>query len=117
MKHAFTVDVEDWYHGIPVSAEIKANAERRLGKGLEPILELLDTHGYKGTCFLLGPIAEEHPQWVKKIADGGHEIGCHGCSHDLLYTMTRERFRAETERNKKGLEDLTGRGVSAYRAA
>jgi polysaccharide deacetylase family protein (PEP-CTERM system associated) len=117
MQHAFTVDVEDWYHGIPVSDQVKSTAERRLGKGLAPILEALSNHGSRGTFFLLGPIAEEHPAWVKRIAAAGHEIGCHGWSHDLIYTMTRERFREETLRNKRVLEDLTGREVSAYRAA
>ena len=117
MKHAFTVDVEDWYHGIPVSDDVKATAERRLGNGLEPILETLAAHNAKGTFFLLGPIAEEHPQWVKRIGAEGHEIGCHGWSHDLVYTMSKERFREETSRNKRVLEDLIGREVSAYRAA
>ena len=117
MKHAFTVDVEDWYHGIPISNELKKTAERRLGKGLEPILETLASHRAKGTFFLLGPTAEEHPAWVKRIAAEGHEIGCHGWSHDLIYTMTRERFCEEATRNKRVLEDLIGREVSAYRAA
>lgn len=117
MKHAFTVDVEDWYHGIPVTESVKTRAERRLGKGLDPLLDMLASHQTKGTFFLLGPIAEEHPTWVKRIAAEGHEIGCHGWSHDLIYTMTRERFREETSRNKQVLEQMTGREVSAYRAA
>ena len=41
MKHAFTVDLEDWYHGIPISAERKAAAERRLHIGTDLLLELL----------------------------------------------------------------------------
>lgn len=117
MRHAFTVDVEDWYHGIPVTDDVKKKAERRLERGLEPILDLLRQHSSRGTFFILGPIALEHPDLVRRIATEGHEIGCHGWSHDLLYTMTRERFRDETKRNKDVLEDLTNRPVTAYRAA
>ena len=44
----------------------------------------------------------------------GHEIGCHGWSHDLIYTMTPDRFREETIRCRETLESLIGRPVNAY---
>lgn len=117
MRHAFTVDVEDWYHGIPIGAATRETAERRLHRGLDRLLEALAGAGARGTFFLLGPLAREHPQAVKAIADAGHEIGCHGWSHDLLYRMTRERFREETLRARDLLQEMVGRAVTAYRAA
>ena len=117
MRHAFTVDVEDWYQGIPIGAESRASAERRLDRGMNVILDLLAKHGYRGTFFLLGPVAEEHPQLVGRIASAGHEVGCHGWSHDLLYQMTPERFREETRRAMDVISALTGKPVTAYRAA
>ncbi len=117
MQHAFTVDVEDWYQGIPVGPELRASAESRLDRGLDALLDLLRIHGVRGTFFVLGPVAERWPDAVRRIADEGHEIGCHGWSHDLLYTMTRERFAEETARARATLQSITGRPVTAYRAA
>ena len=116
-RHAFTVDVEDWYHGIPIPEAQRAGAERRLHKGLERLLGLLDAAGVKATFFLLGPIAQEHPDLVRAIAAGGHELGCHGWSHDLLYTMTPARMREETRRAADSIASLVGKPVTAYRAA
>jgi polysaccharide deacetylase family protein (PEP-CTERM system associated) len=116
-RHAFTVDVEDWYQGIPVADSVKASAERRLGHGLDRLLGLLAEHDVRGTFFLLGPVAAEHPGRVRQIAEAGHELGCHGWSHDLLYTMTPERMREETKRAAGAIAEVTGRQVRAYRAA
>jgi polysaccharide deacetylase family protein (PEP-CTERM system associated) len=115
--HAFTVDLEDWYHGIPIAAASKATAERRLHVGTEQLLELLDRHRARATFFCLAPTAREHPQLVRRLAEAGHDIGSHGESHDLVYEMTRERFRDETRRSIRALEDCCGRRVRSYRAA
>ena len=117
MDHAFTVDVEDWYQGIPISEPSRRSAARRLEVGLGLLLDLLAERGTHGTFFLLGPVVQEHPGLVRRIAAEGHELGCHGWSHDLVYEMTPERFRAETERARGVIADLTGVAVTAYRAA
>lgn len=116
-RHAFTVDVEDWFHGIPIDGETRASAERRLDRGLGRLLELLADAGTHGTFFVLGPVAREHPHLVREIAAAGHEVGCHGWSHDLLYTMTPERMGEETARAVDAIQELSGRPVTAYRAA
>lgn len=117
MRHAFTVDVEDWYDGIPIPAETKRDAERRLHVGLDRLLGLLAEQSVRGTFFVLGPLARAHPALVRALADAGHEVGCHGWSHDLLYEMTRARFRDETVRARDAIAEITGRPVTAYRAA
>ena len=117
MLHAFTVDVEDWFQGIPIAEAVRAAAEPRLGIGLNRLLDLMAAHGHRGTFFLLGPVAEAHPQLVRRMIAEGHELGCHGWSHDLVYTMTPARFREETRRAMDAITDLTGKPVTAYRAA
>ncbi len=117
MTHAFTVDVEDWYHGIPIAESRRTGAERRLERGLLPLLELLGQRNVRGTFYLLGPVAREHPDLCREIVLRGHEIGCHGWSHDLLYTMTPERFRDETSRALDAIGEATGVRAVAYRAA
>jgi polysaccharide deacetylase family protein (PEP-CTERM system associated) len=117
LRHAFTVDLEDWYHGIPIATESKRTAERRLHVGTDKLLSLLAAHDVQGTFFVLGPIAREHPALLRRIAEAGHDIGSHGQSHDLLYEMTPARFREETRASVRDLEDCIGRPVRSYRAA
>lgn len=117
MRHAFTVDVEDWFQGIPVCSETRASARRRLDRGLNTLLDLLAEYGVRSTFFVMGPVALEHPGLVRQIVAGGHELGCHGWSHDLLYRMTPDRFRDETRRAVDAITGLSGRPVAAYRAA
>ncbi len=117
MRHAFTVDVEDWYQGIPIATKIESSAERRLDRGLNVLIDLLAEYGIRATFFLLGPVVVENPRAVRRIAEAGHELGCHGWSHDFVYAMTPDRFRDETRRSAGVIADLTGRPVTAYRAA
>jgi len=117
VKHAFTVDLEDWYQGIPISPERKSSAERRLSVGTDKVLALLDRHHAKATFFALSVIAREHPETLRRISDAGHDIGSHGLSHDLIYEMSPDRFRDETHRSVRDLEDCIGKPVRSYRAA
>jgi polysaccharide deacetylase family protein (PEP-CTERM system associated) len=117
LRHAFTVDVEDWWQGIPISEHRRASAEHRLERGVDRLVEILHRHHTRGTFFLLGPVARQYPQVVRRLSEAGHEIGCHGWSHDLLYQMTPERFRDETRRATDIISAITGMSVTAYRAA
>jgi polysaccharide deacetylase family protein (PEP-CTERM system associated) len=117
VRHAFTVDVEDWYQAIPISTETRASADRRMEYSLGRLLEILDEAKVRGTFFWLGPAAEAYPELLRRTAAAGHEIGCHGWSHDLLYMMGPDRFREETRRATEVIEDIVGRPVPTYRAA
>jgi polysaccharide deacetylase family protein (PEP-CTERM system associated) len=117
VRHAFSVDVEDWYQGIPISTASKAAAERRLERGLDPLLDMLAAAGVRGTFFILGPLVALHGPSIRRIANAGHEIGCHGWSHDLLYHMTPDQFESETRQARDRIADIVGTPVTAYRAA
>ncbi len=114
-QHAFTVDVEDWYHGT-TDEDMKVCAERRLHYGLGTLLELLAEFEVKGTFFWLGQAALDNPHLVKQVAEAGHEIGCHGLLHEFIYNMSPQKFRSDTQRAQNILADLTGKSVVAYRA-
>lgn len=115
--HAFTVDLEDWYHGIPIAAETRATAERRLHVGTDALLDVLARKGARATFFVLTPTAREHPALMRRIVEAGHELGSHGTSHDLLYEIPPPRFREETRESIRTIEDITSRRVDSYRAA
>ena len=117
IRHAFTVDVEDWYHGIPIPGEDKALAERRLERGVHLLLDLLAERDTRATFFVLGPAAAEHPVLIRRIANAGHEIGCHGWAHELIYRMTPGEFREDTHRAMSEISNITGSPVTTFRAA
>jgi polysaccharide deacetylase family protein (PEP-CTERM system associated) len=117
MRHAFTVDLEDWYNGIPIAHEAKSVAERRLHVGTDRLLEMLASASARATFFCLGSIAHEHRALLRRISDAGHDVGSHGVSHDLIYEMGPDRFREETRASVRDLEDCIGRPVRSYRAA
>jgi polysaccharide deacetylase family protein (PEP-CTERM system associated) len=119
--NAFTVDVEDYFHVAALSSAITRESwpthESRVERNTERLLALLAERGVRGTFFVLGWVAERTPGLVRRIAASGHEIACHGFSHQLIYQQAREEFREETVRAKRLLEDLIGETVLGYRAA
>ena len=121
VPNALTVDVEDYFHVSALAPSIErsswASRESRVVGNTKRLLELFDQFGVKGTFFVLGWVAERHPQLVTEIAGRGHEIACHGLSHRLVYEQSPEEFREETLRSKKLLEDISGAAVLGYRAA
>jgi polysaccharide deacetylase family protein (PEP-CTERM system associated) len=88
---------------------VEANTER--------LLALLAGHQVRGTFFVLGWVAERSPALVRRIAQAGHEIACHGFSHQLVYLQSPEEFREEATRAKACLEDIIRQAVLGYRAA
>jgi polysaccharide deacetylase family protein (PEP-CTERM system associated) len=118
--HAFSVDVEDWYQVSDFEELVEFAAwrwyESRVIGNTERILGLLAEARVKATFFILAWNAERHPALPRMIAAAGHEIASHGYAHRLAYEVGADAFRADVERSKKLLEDLTGQEVVGYRA-
>jgi polysaccharide deacetylase family protein (PEP-CTERM system associated) len=121
VSNAFTIDVEDYYHVSALASAIPRSTwndrDSRVAASTDRILAMLDEKRIKGTFFVLGWVADKVPQLVKRIASQGHEVACHGYSHELIYRQTPAVFAEETKRSKTLLEDLTGMPVIGYRAA
>jgi polysaccharide deacetylase family protein (PEP-CTERM system associated) len=121
LLNAFSVDVEDYFQVAALAPAISVDSwpthEYRVEANTEIILSLCAEKNIRGTFFILGWVAEKSPQLVKRIAAAGHEIACHGFSHQLIYRQTQEVFREETLRSKRFLEDTIGNAVTGYRAA
>jgi polysaccharide deacetylase family protein (PEP-CTERM system associated) len=77
---------------------------------------MLARRDVRSTFFILGWVADHHPQLVRDIADAGHEIACHSYHHQLIHTQSRAEFRADLRRAKFLLEDITGHEIIGYRA-
>lgn len=120
LKNALTVDVEDYYHVSGFEDHIDrgdwGRYESRVVASTHRVLAILDEHKIRGTFFVLGWVADRHPELVRDIHSSGHEIGSHGYWHQLVYRLTPEEFRADVARGRDVLEQLIGQPVVAYRA-
>jgi len=118
---AFTVDVEDYFHVSAFAKDIDPEQWDALPSRVESnthrVLNLLDEHGHTATFFVLGWVAERYPALVREIAQRGHEVACHGYSHQLIFKQERQEFSDETLRAKSLLEDTVQTEVAGYRAA
>lgn len=119
-RAAMSIDVEDWFQvenlkGV-VARDTWDERELRVERNTDRMLELMDTHGVRCTCFILGWVAEKCPALIKRIADAGHEIASHGYGHDLIYNLSHDAFREDMTRGIGIVEDLTGAKIRGYRA-
>jgi polysaccharide deacetylase family protein (PEP-CTERM system associated) len=121
LVNAFTIDVEDYFHVAALSSAISRESwptrEYRVERNTERLLDILAEKNVHGTFFVLGWVAERSHGLLRQIAAAGHEIACHGYSHELIYCQTPDEFREETTRAKRCLEDVVGQAVLGYRAA
>ncbi|MES9927377.1 MAG: XrtA system polysaccharide deacetylase [Candidatus Thiodiazotropha sp. 6PDIVS] len=119
--NAITVDVEDYYQVSAFNKQVEKakweTFESRVYNNTHRILKIFDEKEIKGTFFILGWVAERNQKLVKEIHNLGHEVACHGYSHDLVYKQTPEQFLEETSKSKQILEDIVGASVNGYRAA
>jgi polysaccharide deacetylase family protein (PEP-CTERM system associated) len=84
--------------------------------GVNFLLEILAERQIRATFFILGWIATYHPRLVRRIADAGHEIGCHSNLHRLVYRLSPDEFRRDTLAAVKAIEDAAGVTPRMYRA-
>jgi polysaccharide deacetylase family protein (PEP-CTERM system associated) len=127
-----TVDVEDWFQVENFKSCIPfttwSSCELRVERNTHGLLDLLDSvevappgptpdpANPKATFFVLSWIAERLPGLVREISSRGHEIGSHGCTHELCSLQSPECLWDELTRSKKTLEDISGSPVSGFRA-
>ncbi|MGH8249514.1 MAG: XrtA system polysaccharide deacetylase [Steroidobacteraceae bacterium] len=121
VHNVLSFDVEDYYQVAALSTAVSRNQWGaqipRVEGNTARLLGILQDRRIKATFFVLGWIAERHPGVVRDIATAGHEVACHGYSHELIYRQTPEAFREETARAKKTLEHQAQVRVRGYRAA
>lgn len=120
MLNAFSIDVEDYFHVEAFANQIKpaswSGFQLRVEKNVDAILELLASHNTKATFYVLGWVAEKSPLLVKKIAEAGHEIGCHGYAHQRILRQTPEQFREDIRKSLRLLTAQAQKSVLCYRA-
>ena len=120
MIHSISFDIEEHFQVAAFDCPARRRhwdvLQSRVESSTETILSLLESVNVKATMFILGWVAKRHGEMVKRIANAGHEIACHGYSHELISVQTQAKFREDIRNAKRILEDLTGQSVLGYRA-
>lgn len=116
----FSVDLEDYFHVSAFEGFIPRNTwgrfEWRAAASTARLLDLLDETGARATFFVLGWLADHHPQLVRDVAARGHEIAAHSYWHRKVTSLTRAEFTDDARRTRDLLEQLVGVAVEGYRA-
>jgi len=114
----FSVDLEDYFHPTEVGSGTRdwARFAPRIEIGTDLLLELLGKQNTRATFFVLGWVADKHPNLVRRIAKAGHEIGCHSYHHRLVFQLTPAEFRDDTLHAMAAIEDACGISPKLYRA-
>ncbi len=93
-----------------------AAQEERFVRMSHRFLDFVEERGISATVFIVGEIARTHPELVRRVAEGGHEIGLHGLRHVTLGDVGRERLLRELREGRELLETAAQVAVHGFRA-
>ena len=119
--NAMSVDVEDYFQVEALSRAVSRDdwnaIPRRVVANTDRLIDLFAELGAHATFFTLAWVAERHPDLVRRIVAGGHELASHGLDHTRVDRQTPDMFRADLKRSRAILEDIGGVAIAGYRAA
>ena len=113
----FDVDAESLWLARGIQEPVTLSQGRfGVAEALPRILDLLRGAEIRGTFFIPAWVASHHPDAVRAIAAGGHEIGCHGDEHERVTNIGRAREHEILTKSLQVLTELAGRRPIGYRA-
>ena len=120
MNNILSVDVEEWFHPEALQHRFPPQSwsaqEKRVEQNVQRLLQLFDDKEARATFFILGWVARECPQMIRKIVAAGHEVATHGNSHRMLTKLSPQEFKEDLAESIKTLEDISGQKVLGFRA-
>jgi peptidoglycan-N-acetylglucosamine deacetylase len=116
MMNAISVDVEEWTHAELLRGNRSKRYTHRVEAATQTLLDLFEHHGVTATFFILGEVARDHPQLVKRIHHAGHEISSHGFTHTNLNQLNQKSFEKELLLTETALKKACGVTPKGFRA-
>jgi len=118
--HAFTLSI-DWEEfgqllGRDHTGVVMPAVPKTIDRQTDIMLSLLNETNQKATFFILGMLAQNRPDLVRKIAAEGHEIGMHGQHHIRMHTLSYKEAYNDLADAYKLVTDIIGAPVYGYRA-
>ncbi len=116
MHFLMTSDVESF--SIHVNRCDPETAAKVYREGLPKLLSLYSKYDVASTFYFTGELAETVPEAIDLVKENGHEIGCHGYSHEVGDAFDLIGFDEQVrvlESAKKVIEKNAGR-IESFRA-
>lgn len=102
-RNALTFDVEEHFHVHAFDGMFPRESwdaiPSRVHGNTRTILSVLREFDTRATFFLLGCVAERHPDLVREIAADGHELATHGYAHEAVHRLDLIRFHNDVTRS------------------
>ncbi len=87
---------------------------RGLEEGTPKLLSLFEKEKIPVTFFTTGEVARRFPDTIRRILSQGHELGCHGDTHERFDRMDFNSAREEIQKSSRTLRDFSP--VISFRA-
>jgi len=84
--------------------------------GIWRVLALLARYDIRATFFVPVHTALTFPDGVRALIDAGHEIACHGWTHENFSLLKQRDQRELLMRCREALAEIWGRDVTGFRA-
>lgn len=82
---------------------------------IDSILDTLSKNKVHITFFMVGDWVDKYPEYVKKIADNGHEIANHSNTHPHVNNLSLSQNSEEIRLCSEKIEKITGKPTTLYR--
>lgn len=82
---------------------------------IDSILDTLSKNKVHITFFMVGDWVDKYPEYVKKIADNGHEIANHSNTHPHVNQLNVDKNMEEIKLCSEKIEKITGDKTTLYR--
>lgn len=83
---------------------------------IDEILEILEKNNIHITFFVVGNWAEKYPEYLKKMAEAGHEIANHSNTHPHVCNLNISQNADEIQNANNTIKKITGIDTKLYRA-
>ncbi|HWG08542.1 MAG TPA: DUF3473 domain-containing protein [Solirubrobacteraceae bacterium] len=90
--------------------------EARFVRMSHRFLDYVEAQGAAATVFVVGELGRSHPELIRRVVDGGHELALHGMRHVALQDVGPARLGAELREGRELLEQVGQVRVSGFRA-
>ena len=114
--NALTVDMEDWYMGLGIPPQKWKFCEERIVESTNKILCLLKEFNVRATFFVLGWVAERHPELILAIRRENHEIATHGYLHKHIFKQSAQEFESDLKQSIACITIVTVENFLGYLA-
>lgn len=120
-KCFLSIDFEDAYHDFKMQKGIDPDPPL-LKKELWAVYDSIERfcqeklNGARLTFFCTGVIAQKMPEIIAKMAEDGHEIGCHYFHHNWVNKDSVEEFEKNIALAVEHLQKASGQKIKGFRA-